>query len=266
MIRLWRIFLLYFQDALESRSRSLVWFLLAMLNPLISMIFLQGVLKTGLVNLGEWNSTSIAVYYFMLIIANALLITHIEEKIAEYDIHEGRLSMFLLKPFSYLLFNLFEELSYRIIQGSFGLLIFSVILLSFPNFFNVSLSSTEIIIAILITLLAYAISFLLKVIVGLSAFWFTDYHGLQQVVGVAWIILAGVVMPIGLYPQLLIKITHSLPFAYIIYYPIMSWMGRIDQTGEIKIISIQILWIGILYLIYQQLWSKGKQMFSGVGM
>ncbi len=265
MRRLWRIFLLHFQDAFESRSRSFVWFLLAVLNPLISLIFLQGVLRTGLVYFGEWNSSTIALYYFLLIIANALIISHIEEKIAEYDIHEGRLAMFLLKPFSYLWLNFFEELPHRLIQGSFGLAIFLCMFLIFPHFFNLSMTFSEIMTALIIVCLAYMISFLLKVIVGLSAFWFTDYHGLQQVVGVAWIILAGVVMPVGLYPQFLIKITHFLPFVYIIYYPVLSWMGRLHQLQMLRIILFQLIWISILYFIYQQLWTRGKKIFSGVG-
>lgn len=40
-----KIFLLHFQDALHSRARSLVWFPVAFIGPLLLLLFWQGAIS-----------------------------------------------------------------------------------------------------------------------------------------------------------------------------------------------------------------------------
>src|SRR6266849_4791416 len=93
-----RIFLLNLQKHIELRSRMIVWLLVVAFNPLIMILFWRGV-STALPD--GWNVSLLTSYYFLVIVAGAFLMCHIEEDVAELDIQEGNLSPYLLKPFSY---------------------------------------------------------------------------------------------------------------------------------------------------------------------
>lgn len=260
------LFSLNMQDALDSRARSVVWFLLAIINPLTLLIFWQGALKEQSSFLSGWNSSSITSYYLLLMLASTLLHVHIEEEVAEYDIKEGKLSTYLLKPFSYLGFKFLTELPYRLLQTSFAVLIFVAISIFFPRLLGLDLTFQNITLLIPVLMLAHVISFLFKMIVGLATFWLTDYHGLQELVFVILLVLAGFVMPLEFYPQLISKIAHLTPFPYMIYYPVVVMQGKLALSELIKLLISQSFWAIILFLAYQTVWAKGVKKFTAIGI
>lgn len=260
-----RIFALHFQQAFALRSRSVVWFLIALLNPLTYFLFWSGAYAGNQALFTQWNLSSLATYYFLLVIAGSLLIVHIEEDVAHWDIQQGGLSRYLLKPFSYIRLKFFEELPWRIIQGFFGVIIFTAFWIMFGSFVSVAHTVPAILFAIGIAFCGYIISFLFKMIVGLSALWLTDYSGLQQLVEAVILIFAGMLMPLEFLPNIIRQIAFSLPFSYIIYFPLVAFQGKLTATESVRTIGIQIVWIVILAGIYQLLWKKGLQLFTGLG-
>lgn len=260
-----RIFFLCFQHVMNFRSRSFVWFLIALLNPLFVLIFWTAVVKANGGLLGNWNLSSISTYYFLLIIATSLILSHIEEDVAIRDIREGQLVTYLTKPFSYFQLKFISEIGWRIMQGFFGVMIFSIFYLFFQRFVVLPNSLLEILFSALIIMLAILISFTFKMIVGITAFWFIDFWGLQQIIEVIIVILAGFVMPIELFPDWLENISKATPFPYMIYYPIISLQSKLTNPQLINVILIQLGWIIGLAAIYRWLWVRGVKRFTGVG-
>src|SRR3989304_6642440 len=103
-----RMLLLHFDLALVSRSRSFIWFLITLINPLIYLTFWRGALTAGSASPIGWSLSSVASYYLLLVIAGAFLSVHIEEVVAYYDIQQGWLSNYLTRPFSYFWFKFFH--------------------------------------------------------------------------------------------------------------------------------------------------------------
>jgi ABC-2 type transport system permease protein len=260
-----KIFVLHFQQAFALRSRSIVWFLIALLNPLVYFLFWRGAYAGNQAPDTEWNLQALATYYFLLVIAGSLLIVHIEEDVAYWDIQQGGLSRYLLKPFSYIRLKFFEELPWRIIQGFFGIIIFVVFWLLFGSFVTLAHTASAILFAIGIACCGYIISFIFKMIIGISALWFTDYSGLQQLVEAVILIFAGMLMPLEFLPPVIRQIAFSLPFSYIIYFPLVAFQGKLTAMESIRTIGIQIVWIVLLAAIYQFLWKKGTRLFTGLG-
>lgn len=259
------IFLLFFQHVVNFRSRIFVWFLSSFLNPLSLLIFWIAVFKEKEGVLAGWSISSITSYYFLLIIAGSFIIAHIEEDVAIKDIREGQLVSYLLKPISYYWMKFFDEAPWRMIQGSFGIIVFMIFFILFSEFITLPNTLTGIVMAIAIVLLAFFISFTFKMIVGLSAFWFVDFWGLQQIIEVVIIILAGFVIPIEFFPDWLEKLSHLTPFPYMIYYPILSLQSKLPVLQGINVISVQIVWLGVLAVVYKLAWTRGIKKFTGVG-
>ena len=260
-----RIFLLHFQDTFAERARSFVWFLIALINPLILLLFWRGAfLETGS-TLAGWNLSTMASYYLLLIIAGAFLSVHIDEKIAYYDIQEGALSSYLIRPFSYALWNFFIELPYRILQGAFGVAVFLIFRLIFGPMIAIRTDWPSLSLAILIIVLGLLISFFFKMILGLSALWTTDYSGLEQFFEVAGLIFGGFVIPLNLLPDGVQGLAFSLPFSYIYYFPVTAIQGTLATADIPNILFGQIFWLAALYATYTLIWRRGIQKFTAVG-
>lgn len=260
-----RIFLLHFEQAFEYRSRNFVWFLVELLNPLLYLLFWKGAYASGHVGSVTFSFSEITSYYFLLIFAGAFLTVHIEEDVARLDIMEGGLVKYLTRPFSYFWLKFFEELPWRAIQGVFGIAIIVMFIYFFGNFVKISLDFVTIITAIGVGILAYFLSFIFKMIVGLSALWVVDYSGLEQLVTVIFMVFAGFVIPIQFFPSVLKLISNILPFAYMIYYPVLALEGKLQGLELVKIVGIQLIWLSILALLYNKMWKTGTKMFTGIG-
>lgn len=216
-----RIFLIYFEAAFQYRSTSFVWFLLSLINPLMVLLFWRGAFQSGASPIPGWSYQSMASYYLILVIANVLLVTHIENDIAQKDIQQGGLSAYLIRPFPYIIMKFCDALPWRLIQGAFGLITLGIFIVGFKLSLHIVQDPVLLILAVLTALLAQSMIFLFKIVLGLSALWLTDYAGLGELMEVLFIIFGGFVMPLVLFPGVFGTISSQTPFAYMIYYPVV---------------------------------------------
>lgn len=263
LTRLAKIAKLYFEIALEYRSRSFVWFLISLVNPLILLIYWLGYFKSHPES--DLSLSAISTYYLLLIIAGALLMSHVEEEVGYEDIQLGYLSRYLVLPISYILLQALGEIPWRVIQGFFAAVIFALSTLFFNQYLNYSLSMEKILPAIFICLLAYLLSFIFKMAVGLSAFWLIEFHGLNELLGVIILLFAGYIMPLNYYPSQLQTVALNLPFAYMIYYPVTAMQGNLVSADLTRIILMQVFYIAFFYVLYRFLWKLGVKRFTGMG-
>lgn len=263
MKRLATIFFLYAQHALEYKSRSFVWFLVILIDVSVYLLYWRGVFSTSTSTV-PWTLRSAISYYLLLLIAGSFLQIHIEEEVAFEDIQLGRLSQYLLRPFSYAWFKFFQELPWRLIQGGFGLVTLLAIITVFHGF-EITLSVATVPLVLMIIVLGYAISFIYKMIIGILSFWTTDYTGIQNVQSIIFLFLSGVLVPLHLLPETLRSFALIQPLAYILYYPILAVQGALPIGQLWRVITMQTFWLGVLYLAYRLLWSKGIRQFTSIG-
>lgn len=260
-----RIFFLYFQQAFVYRGRSVVWFFISLFNPLILLLFWYAALTGGKTTV-SWSLSDVTAYYVLLIISASFLDVHIEENVANEDISEGGLNAYLLKPVSYAIVKLCTELPYRLLQGSFGVIVFCVIHFGLGIQFPLVYGVVEIVSAVCMILFAFCISFLFKMIVGISAFWTTDYSGLAEMTDVLILLFGGFVVPLEFFPSFWNTVATYTPFPYGTYYPVLAVEGRLALGEMWRIIGIQLGWIFTLGAIYRLMWKKGVRLYSGVGL
>lgn len=241
-----------------------VWFLISLINPMVYLLFWRGAYTTLPQSTG-WQLSSFVSYYFLLVIASSFLLVHIEEHIAYYDIEKGYLANLLLKPVSYFWYQFFHELPYRVVQGSFGLLVFLLFYFGYPSLIQLSQRAEIFFLSIILVIGGYVLSFLLKIILGLSALFTTDFTGLSELLGVLILIFGGFVVPLDLFPQQFTQIISYLPFPYMFYYPIIAIQGRLDSAQLFQVIMKQGGWIICFVFFYKLVWNKGIKLFTSVG-
>ncbi len=264
MRRYLRIFSLYFQHGFQYRARQFMWLLIAFINPLVLLLFWQGIFASKSY-VGEWDAMHINSYYLFIIVASALLMQHVELQIANMDILRGDLVRELLKPFSYFKVRLIAEIPWRFIQGFYAIcmVVFLVIVLKksvilFPH-------PEQLYLIFLIALNAYFLSFYFKMVLGFCAFWLTNLYGLMEFNDVLTIMLSGLVLPLELLPGWLHQIAIFTPYPYILHYPVAAAIGLYSSQELIWVILIQLVWIATFYSLSKFMWSRGLKQFTGVG-
>ncbi|MBI4062557.1 ABC-2 family transporter protein [Candidatus Gottesmanbacteria bacterium] len=249
---------------LQYRSTNVVWFLISFYHPLILLLFWSIMYKEHGEVLTGWSLPSIASYYIFLIAASSLLVVHIEEDAYE-DIQRGDLSIYLMKPFSYFWIKFMSELPWRLLQGFYGFVAIVLLITIFGIILNMSLSLSSILLFVVIAILGYFVSFMFKMLLLLAAFWMTDTSALRNLVEIILLIGMGFVVPIQFLPDTIRQIAITLPFAYMVYYPVIVLTSRLSSAEYLRIISMQLLWIGSFALIYRWMWVNGIKKFSAVG-
>lgn len=265
MHRYFRIFLFYCQNAFEYRSLSVVWFLSSLAVPLLMLVFWLGATKAQGSSVFGWNYSDFATYYLFVALANSLFVAHIEDSVATEDINKGELARYILKPFPYFSFNLLGESPWRLIQGVFAVISILIIAFFAPGIVHMTSSPLLLTLAILTAFFAFLMSFAFKMCIGLLAFWFTEIGGIIQLNEIIFSICAGVVIPLVFLPESLKLALNILPFSYIVYYPILAFLGKLTLMQELQVILVQLIWMAVFVGLYKILWRAGRRKFTTVG-
>jgi ABC-2 type transport system permease protein len=234
------------------------------INMLPMMLFWTIAARSGNVEF-EWSYQALNTYYIFLIIAISMLTSHIEEDIGDFDIKGGDLSKYLIKPYPYHWLKFFEETPYRVLQGSYGIILFFVLFFFFGDFIALNLQSVSVLLGISAAVLAYLISFNLSLVIGYSSFWLTENRLISELFFIVKIIFAGQIVPLIMLPGILKTIAYFLPFASMIYFPIVIFLGHVNLQESLRLIAIQLAWLLILMIISKLMWKNGIKKFSAVG-
>ncbi|OHV24482.1 hypothetical protein BBK14_06310 [Parafrankia soli] len=105
--------------------------------------------------------------------------------------------------------------------------------------------------------LALLVSFGLRYLVALSAFWLTDDRGVQAVAALVMMFFSGAVLPLGLFPGVLGTIAGFLPFGAVVQAPMDLYLGSpaggtaylgSAAAGPERILAYQAVWALLLCL------------------
>lgn len=188
------------------------------------------------------------------------------EEYIKKDIHEGRLSGFLVKPVNYLSY-IASHAAGRAVFAFFLILAQTIF---FLYFFRASLvfnsSPAAVLVFILMFFAAYLIKFYLAVLIGFLSFWSSDVNGTYYTLNIMSRFLSGAFFPIALLPPLLAKISYFFPFIYTYFLPLQFYLGKISFVDGLKALGAQAAWIAVLYLLIKTVWKRGLLKYEGTGI
>jgi ABC-2 type transport system permease protein len=181
------------------------------------------------------------------------------------EIRQGKLSQFLLRPFSYFLYQ-WHLLVGRLAIESFFLLVPAVLLLWATR--SVLLTPAEpwrwwAFGASLV--LGIQLSFLLNFILGCLAFWLLENSSIMHMLGPIEMLLAGAWFPLALLPGPLAALLSRSPFACQFYVPLTVYLGRASFEESLAGMAWQGAWIALLGFSAWLLWRKGLRAYTSVG-
>ena len=104
--------------------------------------------------------------------------------------------------------------------------------------------------AFLISLiLAATVSFALRFMVNLSAFWLLDYRGAGRMAAALWTFLSGFAVPIAFFPEPLRTAALALPFAAFVEVPVTVFLEKAPGVALGAALLFQAGWAAALLLL-----------------
>jgi ABC-2 type transport system permease protein len=110
---------------------------------------------------------------------------------------------------------------------------------------------------VLSLLLAFGVSQLITLLMGLSSFWTLEVGGLQMSFSVVRNFLSGSVLPLWFMPGWLQVVAGVLPFQAATFTPVAIYFGR-APGGLPAALGVQALWIVILGALCVLVWSRAR--------
>ena len=111
-----------------------------------------------------------------------------------------------------------------------------------------------------------AVRFSIAFCFGMLTFWFLEIQGFVILSMAIETVLGGQMFPLDLLPAWAYSIAKCLPFYYQMYFPAAIFTGRITDVSVIlQGYAIQAIWVVVLLLINQALWTRGLRRHTAVG-
>ena len=95
--------------------------------------------------------------------------------------------------------------------------------------------------------LAVLVSFGVRFLIGLSAFWLLDDRGLSQLTSAVQLFLSGFLVPIQFFPHWLATVSRALPFAAMVQIPMEVFLEKHTGVGLLSALGFQAGWAIVLY-------------------
>lgn len=160
-------------------------------------------------------------------------------------VYSGQVATDLYRPFDYELYWLSQDLGRATYHG---------IMRGFPPFLIGALffslripTHAETWVAFVLSFyLAVAVSFALRFMVNLSAFWIIDVRGVMGLSAAAWTLFSGFAIPIAFFPAGVASAIRHLPFVAMLEMPMDVFLERVRGTELLTTLGVQLMWVVVL--------------------
>ncbi|MBI4033202.1 MAG: ABC-2 family transporter protein [Candidatus Blackburnbacteria bacterium] len=251
------------EDNLVYRTNLVLWRLRSIMGLLI-LYFLWSTVFLGTDKVFGYDRASILTYVLGTSFVRSLVLSSTSSDVAG-EIHNGRLTNFLLKPFSYLGYWFTRDLADKILGLLFSVLEISIIVWVFKPPIILQ-RDPEIWLAFSVTtILALVLFFYLSFLISLMAFWIREIWGLRFLTMTSLEFLSGGMFPLDILPLGLFSLLKFLPFTYLIFFPLKVYLGQISGPEILQGVGILLLWIAIIYFAVKLLWARGLRVYAGEG-
>lgn len=259
-------YLTVYQNALSAFFQyrlNLGLLLISHLVSLSGLIYLWLAIYNSGQKVGDYTLSQIILYYLLLTILRLTISDGVGMGFQVSDeIKDGMITHYLLKPFSYPLEQFLKLLAQATVNA-----LFIIPVLVFLGFIFKSLltlpSGIQILTFLASSLAGLLFYYLIYFLSALSAFWIYKARSVIYGVIVVSNLMNGSLLPLDLFPNWLQTVSLYLPFQYLMFVPIQAYLGRINNWGQI--IMLTLLWITILITATAYAWRLGIKKFEAVG-
>ncbi len=167
-----------------------------------------------------------------------------------YSVHNGQIGSDLLKPMGYFSFWMAQDLGRALVNLVLRGL---VIMLFYSLVFDITVPETpgQWMALLLVSALAWLISFSYRFLINLTAFWTPNAIGIGRLFfALSWF-FSGFLMPLRFLPDWFRQIFYLTPFPYTVNAIIETYLGLLSPQETVQVLVAQAVWIAVLIVAGQ---------------
>ncbi|GAB3275357.1 ABC transporter permease [Kineosporia babensis] len=103
------------------------------------------------------------------------------------------------------------------------------------------------------------LSFLVVYLVAIAGFWIVETRGLQTAYMITAHFLAGLFVPVTLFPGWLLTLAWATPFPSMLQTPIDVVSGRLEGLSAMSVVAVQLAWIAGALVLGQLITRAGRR-------
>ncbi|MEK5282601.1 MULTISPECIES: ABC transporter permease [Paenibacillus] len=188
-----------------------------------------------------------------LSISNAL---NVDDFMIANKVHSGEITTDLLKPLNVNMQSMFQTLGNNI----FRIICFFIpTLLICLLFFRISPPASGLILihVVLTVFFGFLILYNISYIVSVLSFWFVNIWSIATIKNVFLGVLTGTMLPLWFMPDWINQIIRFTPFDVIYFAPVKIYLGQLTIEEILFVYGKQLVWIILLFIFGQILWTRG---------
>ena len=212
-----------------------------------------------------FTASELTTYVFLAVVIRKFLSAGNTRRVS-FDINDGTFSLYLTRPVNHFLFEYAQGLAERIAQTVIMTLAVIQVGAVLDIDFIVQTDVTLLLIFTASLLLAHILMYVMDYGMALIAFWSREAMGPKFLFDWAGDFLAGTYFPLTILSGPLLTIASALPFMYVLFAPLMIYLGKMTVDQSVSVLLIQIVFIILTGLATNLAWNRGLRRYSGEGM
>ncbi len=247
---------------LQYRAALVIWLIGLVLEPVIYLVVWTTVARSSGGEVGGYDAGGFAAYFIVLMLVNHLTFTWIFWEY-EWRICQGMFLPLLLRPIHPIHKDLADNVTYKLIT----LIVMVPATVALAVAFRPALQPPAWAVAAFLPALAlaFALRFILEWTLAMTAFWTTRVTAINQMYFIALLFLSGRLAPLELFPAWIRALATTLPFRWMIAFPVELLLGRLSPADALIGFAAQAAWILLSLGLLAVIWRAGIRRYSAVG-
>ena len=264
--KFWSVFKLAWIERMVYRVNFFLEILGGILSSLIVIFLWIAIYRSaGKEVIGGYSIREMVTYLLGGGLINTFILTTAENPETSQNIQDGTLSNYLIQPISPYGIWFFRDLGSKTFLFVLGLLGYVIIFFFFGKYLVFSASSGHFFLFVLSLVLASLLQFFLFQSLSLLSFWVENTSGIRFTMRVIMEVVAGAIIPLSFFPQILQKIFMLLPFPFLIYLPMRVYLAKIPLNQIPFELLKETGWIIGFALLNVVIWKKGIRQYVAMG-
>jgi viologen exporter family transport system permease protein len=203
--------------------------------------------------------TFITLGNLQLLLMRPMLVWYIQRRI-----HEGQIALDLVRPVPFL-----GQLVAQQVGATVGLVPFvllGVVVAAVLGQLGGPASPAAAVAYLASLTLAYMLSILIGLLMGLVAFWTVQSLGVGVIYEFASQFFGGALIPLAFFPPLLLGLARLLPFQALVSIPVSIYTGSISSSTDLAAaFGLQVFWVVALALLVGWVWRYARRVVTVQG-
>lgn len=266
LVKFWFVFRLAWIERMVYRVNFFMEIISGILSSLIVIFLWIAVYRTGGREvIGGYSISEMVTYLLGGGLINSFILTTAENPETSQSIQDGTLSNLLIQPINPYGVWFFRDFGSKAFLFLLGLVGYAVVFLFFGKYLVLTPSVGHFLLFLFSLMLATLLQFFLFQSLSLLSFWVENTYGIRFTMRVIMEVVAGAIIPLSFFPQMLQKLFLLLPFPFLIYLPMRIYLGKIPLSE----IHLELLkeagWVVGFALLNLFIWRKGIRQYVAMG-